>query len=267
MYSRFNCEISDCFYNKNINQYREAGRKIYEYFQQQCEFSLKPFLLDNEYIDGTALKDIWFSIAKADVFISHSHQDIEKVKAFAGWLKNKFGLTAFIDSCAWGYCDDLLKLIDDRFCKHQNGKTYDYKLRNYTTSHVHTMLSAALLDMIDRTECLIFYNTPQSICLKDELNKVDKAEKTLSPWIYSELSATRVLRCQKPDRLKRLRESFERRDSSKFNDSTLPHIEYDVSASINNMIKLDDNVLMKWEGKHTTVEHPLDTLYKLVGPK
>lgn len=29
------------------------------------------------------------SIAKADVFISHSHKDIEKVKAFAGWLKEK----------------------------------------------------------------------------------------------------------------------------------------------------------------------------------
>jgi len=265
MYSKFNCEISDCFYNKNIDQYREAGRKIYENFQQQCECSLRPFLLDNRHIDGTAVKETWFSIAKADVFISHSHQDIEKVKAFAGWLKNKFGLTAFIDSCAWGYCDDLLKLIDDRFCKHQDGKTYDYKLRNYTTSHVHTMLSAALLDMIDRTECLIFYNTPQSICLKDELNKVEQAEKTLSPWIYSELSATRVLRCQKPDRLKRLRESFEHRGSSKFNDSTLPHIEYDVSASIQKMIKLDDKVLTEWEREHTNVEEsPLDTLYKLV---
>lgn len=267
MYSKFNCDISNYFYNEYIKQYHETGRKIYENFQQQCECSLKPFLLDNGHIDGTALKDIWFSISNADVFISHSHKDIEKVKAFAGWLKGKFGLTAFIDSCAWGYCDDLLKLIDDKFCKHQDEKTYDYKLRNYTTSHVHTMLSAALLDMIDRTECLIFYNTPQSICLKDELNKVDKAEKTLSPWIYSELSATRVLRCQKPDRSKRLSESFEYRDSSKFNDSKLPHIEYDVSASIENMIKLNDDVLIEWESKHTTGEYSLDTLYKLVGPK
>lgn len=50
MYSKFNCVISDYFYNKNIKQYQEAGRKIYEDFQQQCEFSLKPFLLDNESI-------------------------------------------------------------------------------------------------------------------------------------------------------------------------------------------------------------------------
>lgn len=156
MYSKFNCDISNYFYNEHINQYHETGRKIYESFQQQCECSLRPSLLDNGHIDGTAVKETQFSIAKADVFISHSHKNIEKVKAFTGWLKEKFGLIAFIDSCVWGYCDDLLKLIDDRFCKHQDGKTYDYKLRNYTTSHVHTMLSAALLGMIDRTECLIF---------------------------------------------------------------------------------------------------------------
>ena len=34
-----------------------------------------------------------------------------------------------------------------------------------------------------------------------------------------------------------------------------------------NIIKLNDNVLMEWDSKHTTVEHPLDTLYKLVSPK
>lgn len=99
------------------------------------------------------------------------------------------------------------------------------------------------------------------------MNKVDKAEKTLSPWIYSELSATKVLRCQKPDRLKRFRESCEPRDTFNFNDSTLPHVEYDVSKIIKNMIKLDDKVLTEWENNYTFGGYSLDTLYKLVGPK
>ena len=189
------------------------------------------------------------------------------MKAFAGWLNYEFGLTAFIDSCAWGYCDDLLKQIDDKYCKHSDGKTYDYQLRNYTTSHVHTMLSAALLDMIDRTECLIFFNTPQSICLKEELKNVNNSEKTLSPWIYSELSATKVLRQQKPNRLKRLYESFEHRDSGRFNDSTFPSIEYDVSAIIKNMTELNAIILTEWVNKHNNREHSLDTLYKIVSPK
>ena len=264
MYSKFNCNISDYFYNTVINQYCTTGRKIYESFQQQCENSLKPFLLDNGHIDGTALKDTWFSINNADVFISHSHKDSEKVKAFAGWLKDEFGLTAFIDSCAWGYCNNLLKLIDDKYCKHKDGKTYDYQLRNYTTSHVHTMLSAALLDMIDNTECLIFYNTPQSIYLKDELKDVTNSEKTLSPWIYSELSAAKVLRQEIPNRLKHLCENFEQRYSSRINDSTFPPVEYDVSAIIKNMTQLNDNIFREWIQKHNKKEHPLDTLYKLL---
>ena len=49
---------------------------------------------------------------KVYIFISHSHKDINKVIAFAGWLKTNFGLEAFIDSCSWGYCDELLKIID-----------------------------------------------------------------------------------------------------------------------------------------------------------
>lgn len=51
MYSKFNCDISNYFYNEYIKQYHETGRKIYENFQQQCECSLRPFLLDNGHID------------------------------------------------------------------------------------------------------------------------------------------------------------------------------------------------------------------------
>lgn len=190
------------------------------------------------------------------------------MKAFAGWLYDSFGLTAFIDSCAWGYCDELLKLIDDKYCKHKDGKTYDYQLRNYTTSHVHTMLSAALLEMIDRTECLIFfYNTPQSIYLENELKNVSNNQKTLSPWIYNELSATNILQQRKPLRLIRLHESFEHRDSNKFNDSTLPSFEYNVSSILNDMTKLEDKILTQWSLNHNNNEHPLYTLYKLVSPK
>lgn len=270
MYSKFNCDITDYFYNNFINKYHEKGRKIYEEFQQQSQNCLKPFLLDNGHIDGSALKDCWFSIGTADVFISHSHNDIEKVKAFAGWLNDAFGLTVFIDSCAWGYCDDLLKLIDDKYCKHKDGKTYDYQLRNYTTSHVHSMLSAALVEMIDKTECLIFYNTPQSIYLENELKEINKNNKTLSPWIYHELSTSNTIHSREPRRLIQLRESFEHLDSRKFTDSSKPQIEYDVSTIINNMPKLDDSLLIKWQSQYNGKKHEkhaLDVLYRLVSPK
>ena len=82
-----------------------------------------------------------------------------------------------------GYCDDLLRQIDNEHCKKEDGKTYDYNLRNYTTSHVHMMLSTALTEMIDKTECIMFYNTPNSVSLADDLEtqKNEKRKVTLSP--------------------------------------------------------------------------------------
>lgn len=71
---------------------------------------MKEFICDNGEIKGTALKEHWFKVNTADIFISHSHRDINKVRAFAGWLYHNFGLEAFIDSCTWGYADDCQSL-------------------------------------------------------------------------------------------------------------------------------------------------------------
>lgn len=266
MYSKFNCVISENFYNQNINRYCDTGRNLYEHFQQQSRDCLKAFLLDSGHIDGTALKNHWFRATEADIFISHSHQDVDKAIAIAGWLKEEFGLTAFIDSCVWGYSDDLLKLIDEKYCKHSDGKTFDYQLRNYTTSHVHTMLSAALLEMIDKTECLLFYNTPHSICLKNELEKVSNGEKTLSPWIYYELSTANSIKPRKPTRIIPLRESFVQRDPRMMYFITKPQFEYDVQAIINGMPTLNDDLLKKWQSQHIKNNNALDDLYKLISP-
>lgn len=83
------------------------------------------------------MKEEWLKTQKYDVFLSHSHKDIDKVKAFSGWLYDMFGLKCFIDSCAWGYCDDLLRKIDDKYCWNKTGETYNYERRNYSTAHVH----------------------------------------------------------------------------------------------------------------------------------
>ena len=102
MYSRFNLEISDFFYNNEINKHLESGKKIYEHHGALAKKSLKEFLHENGHVDGSSMKENWFQMEDVDIFISHSHQDITKVKAFAGWLYDEFNLTTFIDSCAWG---------------------------------------------------------------------------------------------------------------------------------------------------------------------
>lgn len=117
MYSKFDLDISPSFYNMELNSHLETGKHIYEKQEESVKKSLEEFIYQNGHINGSAVKDNWFPVENVDIFISHSHQDISKVKAFAGWLYDEFKLTTFIDSCAWGYCDELLRQIDDKYCK------------------------------------------------------------------------------------------------------------------------------------------------------
>lgn len=273
MYTKFNYSPAGSFYNQVINPCLEHGRAIYKKHEEEVHNCLAQYITEDGVINGTALKEHWFSISKKDVFISHSHDDINKVIAFAGWLHDAFGLEAFIDSCSWGYCDDLLNRIDKRYCYKPKTNTYDYDLRNYTTSHVHMMLSTALTEMIYNTECIIFFNTPQSINMASELDKIKKNSKqsTISPWIYHELSMTTMLQVVEP---RRLRAVLEHRDHFDFAQSARderPKIEYDVTKALSDMKTLTDGQLQQWYSEHNKKsnippEYALDELYRITFP-
>lgn len=259
MYSKFDLKIPDSFYNSELNKHLESGKKIYNDFETSSKECLKSFIYGNGHIDGSSLKKNWFNIQEADIFISHSHNDINKVKAFAGWLYDEFDLKSFIDSCVWGYCNDLLEQIDEEYCKNKHSDTYNYKLRNYTTSHVHMMLSIALSEMIDNTECVIFYNTPNSVTLKSDLDIINDSTKnvTLSPWIYHELAMATLIRKRDLKRSKVLLEkSFENR--SAFEHSAI-NIEHDVEQYLENMVSLSDEDLKNWKKTFKNLNHKIDS--------
>lgn len=261
MFAKFQLDISDYFYNSQINRPEniQTGNKISNCFGEESYRCMKGFICDNGKIDGTALKEHWFGIAAADIFISHSHKDLNKVKAFAGWLYRNFGLKAFIDSCTWGYVDDLLKLLDDQYCWNKNSETYNYTIRNYTTSHVHMMLATALTEMIDNTECLMFYKTPNSIKISEEIQntKSGKRNETISPWIYHELSISSMMRQKNPIRTSALLEH-----RAEFAQNSL-QIVYNVEKALQELIVINEKDLEVWKTTQHIPEHPLDTLYEL----
>ena len=144
-------------------------------------------------IKGDTLKDTYFPSglfdgSNYDVFISHSHNNEEEAHLLAAWLKKYKKLSCFVDSFAWGSADQLLKEIDDKYCYRKHSKTYDYKKRNFTTSHVHAILSMALLDTILRSKYCIFIESTESVPLNSGLKK-----KTLSPWLYEEIKYMQLL--------------------------------------------------------------------------
>lgn len=228
--------------DSDIQKYRKIGNKICEKQKSEFQKNLKVFI-EQDVINGTALQKECFPILKnKSIFISHSHNDIDAVTAFAGWLFECFGLEAFVDAWAWDYSDDLLKEIDDEYCYQPRKQTYNYKKRNLTTSHVHMMLVVALAEMMDKAECVIFFNTPNSVSFEEEIGKIqgaDNGEKTFSPWIYYELSLTTKLRIKEPKIRKPLRET---RSQEEF----IAFMSHDISQPLKEMKELTDKHLNMW---------------------
>lgn len=146
----------------------------------------------NGVLDGNKLKQYVFpSSNDYDVFISYSHDDENIAMKLAYYLQKYCNLNVFLDCYIWKSADSLLKAIDDDYCQTADKKHYIYSSRNYSTSHVHALLSMAILDVINKSECCIVLDSDHSINLHN-LENPEKA-KTLSPWIYEEISFMRYL--------------------------------------------------------------------------
>ena len=115
-------------------------------------------------------------------------------KQFATWLKEKYGYDVFLDSFVWNSADSLLREIDNLYCKQRNG-LYNYHKRNYSTAHIHTMLSMSIMEIIKRSKVGILIDSHHSINL-ERLRNSNQA-KTLSPWIFQEIMFMRQFANQK----------------------------------------------------------------------
>lgn len=205
------------------------GERLYEADKKTVRDDLSQYILSGNFLDASGLQKAWFPKLDADIFISHSHKDKDLAISLSGWLHKNFCITSFIDSSVWGYGDDLLKEIDNRFCKSSTDNNYNYYKRNLSTSHVHMMMASAISSMIDRTEVLFFLNTPNSVSYNAGNTQTE------SPWLYYELGQSQVIRRRKPNRL-----LYENR---RFSDSMLEKsigAKYSIDLSHLREISLDD---------------------------
>lgn len=249
--------------SKDYAAYYDIGKKLFEAHKESIEKDLDKFIGPEGVIDGSRIAQNWFPEINADVFISHSHKDEKQAIGLAGWLWTKFQIVAFIDSGVWGYAGDLLRKIDDKYCWDEERSTYMYEIRNYSTAHVHMMLNVALVRMIDKVECVILFNTPNSINTKDVGNR------TTSSWIYSEIVTTELIRTKKLSEYRKKVHTIYMEEKSMNNQL---QIDYDVQLT--HLKTLSDSDLQLWERsvpnpiflKEVTVRnkvYALDKLYKI----
>jgi hypothetical protein len=253
MYRAYNLQIglgdwSDWQVNPLVVELQEKVRGMLSH-------KLDHYVRQDSSLDGSAMQEDWFPQLKPfHVFISHSHQDYDLALRLASKLFDTFQLLAFIDSDVWGYSDDLLRSIDDRFCYNSERDTYSYSLRNKTTSHVHMMLMTAISQMMYNTECLFFLNTPNSIVAARDI-----PSSTFSPWIYSELALAHVMEKRSPEKHRR---SEIVKEAYVANDSELK-IRYKVSIQSLNDLRLCHMIL--WEDRYLEKKSQcsLDDLYSM----
>lgn len=180
-----------CRDTQKYAEWQTAGKRYFNENWPHSKGGLEAFVRGGE-LSGEAVRRAWFDAADTHVFISHSHKDESLALGLAGYLQS-LGLIPFIDSMIWGDSSQLLRRIDNQHCRSDDdSKYFDYAKRNYSTSHVHMMLASALAEMIDRTDAVIFLNTPNSIDIESAAAPGDAV--TASPWIYHELATSRIVR-------------------------------------------------------------------------
>lgn len=254
MYRGFNLKIG----RKFSDDFLEKGKTIAKELSTALEERIEDLIKYEDIIDGNEVISNWFPQIECDVFLSHSHKD--ENKALAGYLKEKFGLRTFIDSSVWGFSDKLLKIIDKEFCLNKDKKTFNYEQRNYSTSHIHLMLKSALDKMIDNCEAVFFLNTPNSISIESSIS-----QKTKSPWIFSEIATTQIIRKKTPKRLKKETRLYSSKEKFvALNESAKANLQIEYELELSHLIEIDIYDIILWNKQHkeSPSKYPLDLLYK-----
>ncbi|MCZ5393171.1 hypothetical protein O5642_10310 [Citrobacter braakii] len=168
----------------SVSEWSDSDIASYKAKKVNIAIRLEEYLLNgNNLLDAEKIQQSVFPETEIDVFISHSHNDEDQAIRIALSLET-IGLKPFVDSCVWGYADELLQKIDNKFCIPSGWENYSYALRNRTTTNVHLILNAALQQMIHRSELFVFLGTESSIKIDEYMSDT---ERLSSPWIFSEL--------------------------------------------------------------------------------
>ncbi|MEK6485739.1 hypothetical protein [Myroides odoratimimus] len=205
----------------------DIGEVVLRKYKKKKENSLMTSLnqcITEGTIDVKMLSKAWFPLIEdAKVFLSHSSADKDIVYKLSYYLEEVCKIKTFVDSMVWGYSDQLLKEVDNKYCYNLDTRTYSYERRNISTSNIHLILNNSLIRMIDTCELILFINTENSINITE---KIDDKLSTRSPWIFTELEACRMLRITIPshwrNRIKKANEGvrdvfFSKEDENKLN--------------------------------------------------
>ncbi|WQW39447.1 TIR domain protein [Helicobacter pylori] len=174
--------------NNQAHQVNEVAEKIHELIKNA------PYSNDNIILNHNRIKEAFFSpfkpqLKNAQVFLSHSHADINKaLKALEvkNYLENQIKRKVFIDSLFWDYKDNVLN------------KLAKYDDISRIEDAFTLILRESLEDMIKKCPYFVFLQSSNSVSNQWLSRNQDLLKITYSAWIYEELKIAHSISESRP---------------------------------------------------------------------
>ncbi|PDW36548.1 TIR domain protein [Helicobacter pylori] len=171
--------------NNQVHQINEVAKKIYELIKKAKHSNDDIILNHNE------IKEAFFSpfkpqLKNAQVFLSHSHADINKALEVKNYLENQIKRKVFIDSLFWDYKDDVLN------------KLAKYDDISRIEDAFTLILRESLQDMIKKCPYFVFLQSKNSVSNQGLSRNQDLLKITYSAWIYEELKIAHSISESRP---------------------------------------------------------------------
>ncbi|WRC95495.1 toll/interleukin-1 receptor domain-containing protein [Helicobacter pylori] len=133
--------------------------------------SRKDIILNHRELQEAFFSPFKPQLKNAQVFLSHSHADINKALEVKDYLEEYLDAECvFIDSLFWDYKDDVLN------------KLAEYDDISGIEDAFTLILRESLQDMIEKCPYFVFLQSKNSVSFNQDLLKI-----TYSAWIYEEL--------------------------------------------------------------------------------
>ncbi|EJB22706.1 hypothetical protein HPCPY6271_1273 [Helicobacter pylori CPY6271] len=167
-------------FNNQAHQVNEVPKKIAEKIYELIKGAKHPN--DGTILNHNKIKEAFFSPFKpqlkdAQVFLSHSHADKNKVLKVKNYLESETNHRVFIDSLFWDYKNNILK---------------EMKKHHINVSKIEDafmfILRESLQDMIEKCPYFVFLESKNSVS-NQGLSCI-----TYSAWVYEELKIAHSIR-------------------------------------------------------------------------